>query len=106
MEKITHLISLSIGTVGADDHARTFQEMSELSANLAPSHPYVSLSSNLADDNDVPDEDIFYDEQTLFKVRDAVEKAITVHFGLGNPKVTTDVIIEMQNAGILFRERR
>lgn len=42
----------------------------------------------------------YYDEDTLFKVRNALLNVV----GLSQIEVT-DAIIEMQNAGILFRER-
>lgn len=42
-------------------------------------------------------EDLHYDEDTLFKVREALHMLDDQQF--------TDAISEMQNAGILFRER-
>lgn len=46
-----------------------------------------------------PEGPITYDDETLFKVRDALEAA-----GLSENQIT-QAISEMQNRGILFRER-
>lgn len=105
MEQVTHLISLSVGTNGAEDHARTFQDMSELHRSLASAHDYVSLTSQLSgyegDDEDVEctREHITHTEDTLAKAREIIET-----FGL-NPQSASDLITELHNAGILFRER-
>jgi hypothetical protein len=99
---ITHLVSLSVGTVGGEDHHQTFQDLSELAANLEPLHPYVSVSSTLTNEvEDVLSEDLHHDEGTIRKVKLSILAAV--------PNLTSeqlfDIVRECQNAGILFRER-
>lgn len=102
-----HLISLSVGTDSAEDHAQTFQDLSELAANLGVSHKYVSVSSSLFADDD-PDEiddagctqeHLYHDDQTLTKARLAIA-------GMGFTEKTSDELVNaLLNAGILLRER-
>lgn len=47
-----------------------------------------------------PNEELYYDDYTLFKARNAMETLDGVDRALAN-----DLIRVMQNAGILFRER-
>lgn len=96
------LISLGIGTDGAEDYMQTFQDMSELARSLGDSHNYVTLSAQVVDG--VPEsegklEEVFYDENTLFKAHAAIQ-------GVGfSEKTAFDIINALQNAGILLRER-
>jgi hypothetical protein len=96
------LISLSVGTEGDEAWASTFQDLSELARNLGDAHGYVSVSSSPLgeDSDDAPEEDLFYDEETLFKVMRVLRER-----GLSRVRVES-VINDLQNAGILFRERR
>jgi capsule polysaccharide export protein KpsC/LpsZ len=106
----TRLINLTISTKGAEEWFTTFQEISELAANLGASHDYVSVSSVVPDETseDVPDEDLYDDEETLIKVNQAIRRAFLQHGASDDVVVNQfviDAISEMQNAGILFRER-
>lgn len=99
------IISLTVGTKEAEEWFRTFQEISELAANLGASHHYVSVSSSVCAETfetemEVGNDDLYYDENTLMKVREALGKF------LKDDHQIKDVINEMRNAGILFRERR
>lgn len=96
------LISLSVGTDGAEDYFRTFQDISELARNLGAVHDYVTVSASavVGGSDDEPDEDLFYDENTLVKVREAIMRR-----GIKDDLATL-IITDLQNAGILFRERR
>lgn len=102
------LISLTVGTKEAEEWFRTFQEISELGANLGASHHYVSVSSTDLGSDKEPDEDdleqTYHDDNTMRKVRVAVGRAVLVHTD-ANADLVTDIINEIQNAGILFRER-
>lgn len=108
-----HLISLSVGTKGVDDHAQTHQDLSELARNLGVTHNYVSVSSSVfgEDDEEADDagcglEHLHYDEDTLGKVRDALAKILVENQNARSmAAIITDCVNEMQNAGILFRER-
>lgn len=100
------LINLGVATEGSEDYFRTFQDISELARNLGESHSYVSVSASVVgEEDDVEDvsseaERLHHDENTLRKVYDAIMKN-----GLSR-KTAEDVVNNLQNAGILFRERR
>jgi hypothetical protein len=100
------MISLSIGTVGAEEWMQVFQDISELARGLG-SDRYVSVSSTPIDDipEDPPEteDELYYDEFTLGKVRAALLEAAGPY---GHSEMYVDDLIHaMQNAGILFRER-
>jgi hypothetical protein len=95
------LISLTVGTQEAEEWFRTFQEISELAANLGASHHYVSVSSIDPEEQSEEDyEDLYYDEKTLEKVG-----RVLLNHGIDLERIPS-VLSEMKNAGILFRERR
>lgn len=103
------MISLSIGTVGAEEWMQVFQDISELARGMGTDR-YVSVSSTPIDDipEDPPEteDELYYDDQTLEKVRDALaEILIENHSARSMQDIITDCIGAMQNAGILFRER-
>lgn len=50
-------------------------------------------------------ETLHYDDNTLFKVRGAIDKVLADQTGLELPRTASSIISELQNAGILFRER-
>jgi hypothetical protein len=100
----TRLVSLSVGVGGDEDFARTFQDLSELGRNLGVTHEYVSVSASTMHEDlheEAAGEDLYFDENTLFKVRQALISAIV---GLTEENVN-DAINAMQNVGIVFRER-
>lgn len=95
------LVSLSVGTTGAEDFFSTYQDMSELAANLGANHEYVSVTATVVGDDTEDDEpeELYYDEFTLLKVMKALREN-----GMSRDQVEI-AINDMQNAGILFRER-
>lgn len=103
---MTHIVSLSVGASGPDDHAATFQDISELSRSLATTHSYVNVTSQLAGYEDADEEDadcsrehVSHTERTLVHVRRVmIEHGVT-------PESVDDLINELHNAGIVFRER-
>ena len=99
-QTMDRLVSLSVGTCGAEDYQNTFLDVSELAKGLAPTHTYISVSAQKLGDSDTEDrEELRHDENTLNKVREAiVGSGFTV-------KTATELISAIQNAGILFRER-
>lgn len=98
---VERLISVTVGTKEAEEWFATFQELSELAANLGAAHHYVSVSSVVRDEQSEDDyDDLYYDDKTLDKVRTALRE-----HGMGHTLITS-AISDMQNAGILFRERR
>jgi hypothetical protein len=48
----------------------------------------------------------YYDEDTLMKAAEAIRATLYAQTGLDQPKTVTEIIGAMQNAGILFRERK
>lgn len=95
------LISLTVGTFGAEDYASAFMDIGELAGALGSQHDYVSVSAQVVNDDEPEPEHerLHHDENTLNKVR----KALMEH-GLSSDLMTS-AITDMQNAGILFRER-
>lgn len=94
------LVTLGVSTKGADDRAQTFQELSELAANLSVTHDYVNVSATMVDDvEDDEPEQLYADGNTIQKVLDAI-------MDLGySARSASDIVSRIQNAGILFRER-
>jgi len=96
------IISLSVGTHGAEDYFSIFQDVSELARNLGEER-YVSVSATMIGDEPGDDEDevdkLYYDEDTLMKVRKILRER-----GLSN-LIIDEIINDLLNAGILFRER-
>jgi hypothetical protein len=116
MEELSHLVSLSVGTTGGENHAEVFEGVTNYSKLLAKTQDYVSVSSQLVgsgeDDDEVEDagcaeEHLRHDEDTLVKVREALVRGLmgTTDLDLIDQLVTNQ-INHLQNAGILFRERR
>lgn len=93
------VVRLDIGTVGAEDYFTTFQDISELARNLGVAHEYVSVSCGVVGEEGEL-KNLHHDENTLVKVHEAIVKE-----GL-NEQSATEIITTLQNAGILFRERR
>jgi len=98
------MISLGVGTDGDEDYFSTFQDISELARNLGATHNYVNVTASVVGSDESPDEhdELYHDEQTMFTVRRAI--AIALKSDVNDANVL-DVINELHNAGILFRER-
>lgn len=101
------LVSLSVGTEGAEDYFSTYQDISELARNLGGVHSYVTVTAQTIspDGEDEPDdgpndEELYHDDQTIPKFR-----AVLKDYGLSD-KTVSDLISNLHAAGILFRERR
>lgn len=94
------LVSLSVGTTGAEDFFSTYQDMSELAANLGVNHDYVSVTATLVnnDEEDDAPEELYHDEFTLLKAKRAI-----MEIGLST-RSAEDIINHLQNAGLLIRE--
>lgn len=92
-------VSLSVGTEGSEDFFQTFQDLSELAANLGQSHKYVSVSAGAIDEDEPEPEQLYFDENTLFKV-----SKVLMDLGVSS-ELAADIVNGIQNAGILFRER-
>ena len=104
MTEHTHMINLTAGATGAEDWQRLWDKFNEFTSEIrADEQPgYISLTSTLVDESvvDAQDGDVFYDEGTLLRVYEALRRIPMPE------KVAREAITAMQNAGILFRERR
>lgn len=107
------LISLTVKTKGFEDYANSFMDMAELGRALGSNHEYVNMSAQVLDgvEEDVPEE-LTHDESTMITVKRAISKAlqeeysVSTHPALGpSSPFVTRIVNELQNAGILFRER-
>lgn len=95
------IISLGVGTEGAEDYFSTFQDISELARNLSATHDYVNVSARVVEDSDDEKaEELYYDENTIAKVRSVLQS-----HGLTDDQANS-IINGFQNFGLLFRERR
>jgi hypothetical protein len=95
-EPFTHMVTLSIGVDGVAGWDTIYEMFSNTVRELGPQYPYISLSSTVTSDA----EDITYDDETLEKVTKALGETGWNHIAIA------DAISRMQNAGILFRERK
>lgn len=97
------MITLSVGTCGAEQWMHSFQDLSELAVNLGESHDYVNVVSSVISDEREEDAEEYlrHDENTLLKVITAINAGVP---DLSSEEVT-NIVNQIQNAGILFRER-
>lgn len=129
MDEKTRTIGLTVQTKGTEEWLEAFRHISSVTQFHAERGRYVSVYTSSAEDS--PDwqtenlrdefvEKLTHDENTLFKVRSALIKAIDdavehatarlprsriLEKGEARDQLITDMIAEMQNAGIFFRER-
>lgn len=100
MQSGTQVIRLSIVTLNDKDWSAVHQGVCDLARAAKTISSSVNVSfTTVPEDDDVLDEE-FHDEDTLFKVYDALRRT-----GLDEQQAR-HAIMEMQNVGILFRERR
>jgi hypothetical protein len=79
----------------------TFEMLCEIGAELSLTHHYASVSTLDPDETGGDEsEDLYHDENTLVKVRKAIRSVVF------NEDRITDIVIAMQNEGILFREKK
>lgn len=96
----TRHISLSIMAEDAETSAKGFELLTEMANLLSAEFPYVNVtSSSVNADSEGEERPEFYNDGTMFKVYQALRRA-----GLSEPQAL-NAINEMQNDGILFRER-
>jgi hypothetical protein len=104
------IISLYVGTDDDEGWRQIFQDFSELAHSIGERYHYVGVSSTFAGvDDSEPECDpqgLYYDENTIVKVREAIKEAVETRVATAPESLITDIITEIQNAGILFRESR
>jgi hypothetical protein len=102
---MAHLLTLSVGTDTPEQHKAVHSLLSDIGGEFAQDYHYASVTSVDVDRPADGDEE-FHDEHTMFKVREAIKSAIEVRVATAPEAMITGIISELQNAGILFRERR
>jgi hypothetical protein len=98
--EMTHMITLTVGINDPEDWGTVYDTMCQISSEMGREYPYVSVSSALTDDDVLEEQDITFNEGTMFKVRHALLSS-----SLSTDEVN-DVVNAMQNDGLVFRERR
>lgn len=98
IEPPTHIISLTTMVTGPEQWAKIFSQFSELAENLGSQYPSVTVSSQHYEFEEEEELET-HNEDTLFKVQQALAKVMPL-------RDIYYAISELQNAGILFRERR
>lgn len=107
-EKPTHSLSVSV-SVHQKDYAYVCGLFTRVFRDLGATHPSASMTSvalDIEDDGPEDSEDLYYDEETLFKARRAMSKVLFSRTHLSFDALVTDLINELLNAGIVLRERR
>lgn len=111
------LLTLGVATESEEDYFATFQDISELGRNLAVGHDYVNVTARILQPgpNDPPNAEsvsidppagLYHDEQTMITVRRRIGLGIRMTPNMDDTDaVVKNVIRELSNAGILFRER-
>lgn len=95
-----HSVTLSVTTDHDEEWCGVVSTFSQFLKDKGGLYSAFTISSINLDQDETPDkEDVWFDEYTLFKVYKALEAANVDTYQI------KDCIIQMQNAGILFRER-
>lgn len=106
------IMTLTVATtdVRHDQHA-VLQHLNEIAVDLDKAHDfdYITVSSvrpsNLDEEDPGCDhEKLTYDDQTIKKVFEAIKEGLS-HLAADDHMMANNVLLGLQNAGILFRER-
>jgi glucuronate isomerase len=92
-------LTLSALAADAEQHRRIYQEFAAVQDIFAGNIPSMTLTS--LDLSTPTEEEEYFDDNTMFKVHDAIMESLPM-----NSAHARDIIERLQNAGILFRERR
>jgi hypothetical protein len=90
-------------TVSADDATdwdHAWERLNGLALEMGPKFPNVHLSSHLV--NTIGEDEEYFDENTMFKVYDAIKRSYTPE---PPDHLVRAIIDKMQDAGIYFREK-
>lgn len=115
MPRVTHTLSLTVGVTNGDQWKSAWDHLNRVAVDFRRvDMPHLNVSSYMLDEEmtDEPPqvisngivvthhtENLYHDEDTLHKVHRALRNA-----GLDIEQIEI-CVLEMQNAGILFRER-
>lgn len=103
-----HHVSLSIVTRSEKDWLPAFHLLADLAMAHGDQFAQMSVSSVDFDDmaNEPEDVEEYHDEETLGKVHNAIRtELLSQPIAVGDIEIATeDIVLAMQNAGILFRE--
>ena len=111
MGRETHALELHVNVTTPEEWDRIHAKFTVLARELK-GFPTVRISSyDLSAEPDVEDKTEFFDDMTIPKVYNAIKETFCVLRDLGYDFKDPDLYIrsivnDMQNAGILFRERR
>jgi hypothetical protein len=96
------MLSLNVKVEDGEPYFAAFDELGATLRSMGAKYAYASVT---ATDDVVIEADISHDGKTLDKVRGALIKALGSNAERAVDDIATDCITEMQNVGILFRER-
>lgn len=96
---MTHTVTLTLVTKNEKDWSSAFSLLSTVAFDTAGRFQQVSVNSY--DNEDIVEsEPTTYTEDTMMKVHDSLRSS-----GLDEDRIT-DIVTALQNAGLLFRERK
>lgn len=95
------MLSTNIKVELADDTKELIEKLTAAVENLQRDPKVVTVTNSF---DAIPA--LYHDDKTLQKVYDAIQKACSGDGAVPTQTFITDVINEMQNAGIVFREVR
>jgi hypothetical protein len=100
------MIGLTVLTKTAEEWMNSFAAASEFVREEASRDRHVSMWTSSSSDIIEDAEEVYHDENTLFKASSAIEKAVADYVELDQRSALVDsVVTSLLNAGILFRER-
>lgn len=98
---MTHIVGITVGVDGAEDWSTVHNKLSGVAKDFSGDH-YVTVHSTTVDAEDddefLPGE--YADENTLVVVKKALRSTALTEVEVDR------ALVAMQNAGILFRQRR
>lgn len=94
------IVTLSIMAVSVEQADRIFSAQAALAMELSHDSISATVSKHSYDDEPTDESNEYFDEGTMFKVIKAITDQHFTH------EVAMEMITALQNAGILFRERR
>lgn len=103
MNPATHSVNLNALTSDPEQWDQIYKEFTGVAKDWGQRVEYISVSSSeLGEEIEVvEEEELYYDENTLQKVLEALKNVSVLTDHLAREAIT-----DMQNAGILFRERK
>jgi hypothetical protein len=95
------VVHLSVHTYNDDKWDHAWGRLTKLTHELGEEYLHVSLTTSRLDDSEI-EEGEYFDDQTIIKVVDTIKRTMP---GL-TEGMAREIINDLHNAGILFRERK